>query len=62
MSAGRGKTCETLNTTPSSLSMELWSGAYFSCLLAHVLGPCMVLHKTTTCSFYSAKELNNVLH
>jgi len=37
----------------------------FSCLLAHVFRPCMVLHKTThhssTCYFYSAKEHNIVL-
>ncbi len=33
------------------------SCACFSCLLAHVLQPCMVLHG----SFYFAKELRNVL-
>jgi hypothetical protein len=42
--------------------MELWSGAYFSCLLAHVFPTYVILHKTTTCSFNSAKELNNLLY
>lgn len=44
----------TLDTkyNPPPASMELWSGAYFSCLLAHVFGPYMVLCKTTTCSFF----------
>jgi len=46
--------------------IERWSASPgFSCLLAHVVGPCMVLHKTTqhgsTCFFNYAKELSNVL-
>jgi hypothetical protein len=48
-------------------SMEIWSASPlgFSCILAHVVGPCTVLHKTThhgsTYISYSAKELSNAL-
>jgi hypothetical protein len=38
----------------------LLSGAFLSCLPAHVFWPCMVLHKTTqhrsTCSFNNSKR------
>jgi hypothetical protein len=53
---------EMLDTHPPSSSVQ--SGRCFSCLLALVFRPCMVLHETTqhgsTCFLYSAKELNNV--
>ncbi len=49
--------CETLSTQtphtppPPSPNRAL-SGACFPCLLAHVFGPCMVLHKATQARFY----------
>jgi hypothetical protein len=48
---------ETLNTPPGDLC-----GPCFSCLLAHVFWPCMVLYKTTQHDmfFKFCKRLNNV--
>jgi hypothetical protein len=48
---------QPLNNPPRDLS-----GACFSCLLAHVFWPCMVLHKTTQHDmfFLFCKRLNNV--